>query len=86
MHATFESMRTTVEISDEHRAKLLELAARRGKKGFSEIVAEALVAYLRATRQDDARRGEALRMRGSLGNKEADRLRERTTELRRSWR
>ena len=41
-------MRTTIEIKPEHRAKLLELAARRGTKGFSELVGEALDAYLRA--------------------------------------
>ena len=41
-------MRTTIEIKPEHRARLLELAARRGNKGFSELVGEALEAYLRA--------------------------------------
>jgi predicted nucleic acid-binding protein len=34
-------MRTTVELKDEHRAKLLELAARRGKKGLSDLLAGA---------------------------------------------
>ena len=28
-------MRTTIEMKPEHRAKLLELAAHRGAKGFS---------------------------------------------------
>ena len=41
-------MRTTIEIKPEHRAKLLELAARRGQKGFSQLIAEALEAFLRA--------------------------------------
>jgi hypothetical protein len=35
-------MRTTIEMKLEHRAKLLELAAHRGAKGFSELVSEAL--------------------------------------------
>jgi hypothetical protein len=34
-------MRTTAEIRDDHRAMLLEIAARRGEKGFASIVAEA---------------------------------------------
>ena len=39
-------MRTTVEIPDEQRAKLLQLAAQRGEKGFSRLVQEALDLYL----------------------------------------
>jgi hypothetical protein len=35
-------MRTTIEIKPEHRARILELAATRGDKGFSTVVAEAL--------------------------------------------
>jgi hypothetical protein len=34
-------MRTPVELKDEHRAKLLEIAARRRERGFSGIVAES---------------------------------------------
>jgi hypothetical protein len=33
-------MRTTIEITPVHRARLLELAARRGVKGFSHLVNE----------------------------------------------
>jgi predicted DNA-binding protein len=40
-------MRTTIEIPDDQRARLLELAARRGEKGFSALVREALELYLR---------------------------------------
>ena len=51
-------MRTTIEIKPEHRAKLLELAARRGQKGFSHLIAEALEAFLRAeTGQGAVRKG-----------------------------
>ena len=39
-------MRTTVEITDAQRAGLLELAARRGEKGFSRLVQEAVEAIL----------------------------------------
>jgi len=33
-------MRTTIEIRDEHRAALLELAAKRGLKGFLAKIVE----------------------------------------------
>ena len=39
-------MRTTVELSDRVRAKLLELAARRGDRGFSALVEEAVERYV----------------------------------------
>jgi hypothetical protein len=35
-------MRTTIEMKPEHRARVIELAARRGDKGFSTVIAEAL--------------------------------------------
>jgi len=38
---------TTVEIRDRQRAKLFELAARRGEKGFSKLVQEAIDLYLK---------------------------------------
>ena len=39
--------RTTIELTDLQRAQLLELAARRGERGFSKLVQEAVDAYLR---------------------------------------
>ena len=64
-------MRTTVEIRDEHRAALCEIAARRGEKGLSSIVEEALTAYLRAQKRDSAASKKVLRLRGSLAGREA---------------
>ncbi len=79
-------MRTTIELRDEHRAKLLELAARRGEKGFSDVLAEAIETYLEALSRDEENREVALRLRGSLGNAEADELRQATRSIRESWR
>ena len=58
-------MRTTVEITSAQRARLLALAARRGDKGFSRLVQEALDAYLGAVAGEEAKRrnGEG-RIRG----------------------
>jgi hypothetical protein len=79
-----EAMRTTIKIKPEHRAKLLELAARRGAKGFSELVGEALEAYLRAEADRDALRRRAVRLKGTLAGREARRLRATAAELRKS--
>ena len=79
-------MRTTIEMDPEHRARLLEIAARRGEKGFSGVVAEAIETYL--VGQDDLleRQKKALRLKGKLTDEEAADLREGVEEIRRSWR
>jgi predicted transcriptional regulator len=79
-------MRTTIELSEEHRARLLELAARRGQKGFSGVIEEAVELYLRqdATRNEARRR--ALGRRGSLGRRDAEQLRAAVEEWRGHWR
>jgi hypothetical protein len=79
-------MRTTIEIKPEHRAKLLDLAARRGAKGFSELVGEALEIYLRAEADREALRKRAVRLKGALPAREARTLREAAEGLRSSWR
>lgn len=79
-------MRTTIELSDQHRARLLELAARRGERGFSSIVEEALGRYFaREDRRRDAV-DRALAALGSFSPEEADRLEAEVAGLRRSWR
>ena len=79
-------MRTTVEIRDDLRARLLEIAARRGEKGFSKIVEEALESYLRRDGDGEAARLEALATRGALTGDEAEDLERRTREIREHWR
>jgi hypothetical protein len=80
------SMRTTIELKPEHRAKLLELAARRGEKGFSSVIAEAIESHLARTAENDEARRRALRLRGTLSRKDADGLRHTAEALRDSWR
>jgi hypothetical protein len=80
------SVRTTIEIKREHRAKLLELAARRGSKGFSALVAEALETYLRAEADRAGLRKRAALLRGALPAREAQELRRAAEGLRRTWR
>jgi metal-responsive CopG/Arc/MetJ family transcriptional regulator len=80
-------MRTTVELTDQQRARLLELAARRGEKGFSRLVQEAVDHYLAAEeeRERDARHRVAIGVLGSLGEKEAEELRRTSVRLRENW-
>ena len=79
-------MRTTIELRDDLRARLLEMAARRGEKGFSSLVAEAVEQYLKAQLELDEARDAALEARGSLGRKEAEGLRAATSRIRAEWR
>jgi predicted transcriptional regulator len=85
MHVSW-GMRTTIEMRDDHRAALLQLAAKRGEKGFSSIVAEAISAYLASAKATEDVRRRAAQLRGSLGEKEAEELRASAARLREEWR
>jgi metal-responsive CopG/Arc/MetJ family transcriptional regulator len=69
-------------MSDEHRAALLELAARRGLKGFSSLVEDAITGYLAAEASRDDKRRAAVALRGVLTWREAKDVRERVTHIR----
>ncbi|MFO7893954.1 MAG: ribbon-helix-helix protein, CopG family [Longimicrobiales bacterium] len=79
-------MRTTVELPDEIRARLLEMAARRGERGFSGLVREALARYLDEEEERRRRAEEARSAIGSLSDESADALEESVRELRENWR
>ncbi|MGA3209903.1 MAG: hypothetical protein ABSD20_01270 [Terriglobales bacterium] len=79
-------MRTTIEMKPEHRSALLAMAADRGRKGFSDLVAEAVESYLRVQKRRERQRKVLLSLAGSISSEEAARLRESTGVLRRSWR
>ena len=72
-------MRTTVEITPDQRARLLEIAARRGEKGFSHLVREALESYLA---DEDERRKRELKLKGDLTVREGEGLFETTKRMR----
>ncbi len=79
-------MRTTIEMKPEHRARLLELAASRGEKGYSTVVTEALELYLETqSGRTDAIRS-ALALKGSISVTEAATLFATTRKLRANWR
>ena len=79
-------MRTTVEITDDQRARLLQEAARRGEKGFSSIIQEALEQYFEAEVDRQARIERARKAIGTLSSDEAEHLAKEVRSLRRTWR
>ncbi len=78
--------RTTIELSPKNKTKLVSAAARRGLKGYSLIIDEALELYF----QDESLRSEkikaALAVQGALSDSEADSLTERVSKVRAQWR
>jgi hypothetical protein len=79
-------MRTTVEMKTEHRSALLALAAERGEKGFSSVLAEAIELYLDGERERTQRRNQLLSLAGSISAEDAQRLRDVSKSLRENWR
>jgi len=79
-------MRTTIELSDRLRARLLEASARRREKGFSHLVEAAVEAYLDAL--DERRRlaEAALATFGSIADEDATALEAVVARSRESWR
>ncbi|MDN5857686.1 MAG: hypothetical protein L0H84_03605 [Pseudonocardia sp.] len=77
-------MRTTVEISERQHAALSALAQRRRLRGFSQLVQEALDAYLADLADDEV--GHLLNLEGSVGADEEAELRSRIKAVRESWR
>ena len=81
-------MRTTVEIDDELRAKLIALAAARGEKGFSHILNEAVRNYVEGIESEDReeRRRRMAALYGSISEEAAERMHATVRELRENWR
>ncbi len=86
VHHEDNYMRTTIEMDPEHRARLLEMAARRGEKGFSGVVAEAIDTYLASQDALLERQKKALELKGSLSEDEATDLKNEINRIRESWR
>lgn len=79
-------MRTTIQLTEEQRAELLRLAAKRGLKGFSHLVQEALDEYLRNEAKKLHLIEAALSMQGSFNGKAGEEFEERTQTIRSNWR
>jgi hypothetical protein len=75
-------MRTIVELKPEHRSRLLAIAAKRGERGISGVLREAIELYLGEEAERGRRRRRALQLQGVLTPNEAADLRRRVAALR----
>ena len=78
-------MRTTIELKEEHRALLHAIAARRGWRGYSKVIEEAIELYLRHHSEAKEVRRALLDRRGAWRTEEAEKVREAIGELRKKW-
>jgi len=79
-------VRTTIELPNESRARLLALAARRGLRGYSDIVREAVDRYLVEEERKEMPTSQLLELSGCLSDEEADRALKRIKETWKRWR
>ena len=74
-------MRTTIELSDDHRSVLHFLAAQRKLRGYSKLIQEAIDFYIK----EKVKRGNGvkrlLKMRGTWSKQEAKRVKKRVGEI-----
>ena len=78
-------MRTTVEIPDRLRAALHATAARRGLRGFSTLIEEALELYFQTLANRDEAVADVLALGGSWSDDDAVETRNAIAELRTTW-
>jgi hypothetical protein len=81
-----DALRTTVELTDTNRERLLVTAARRKEKGFSAIVNEALDLFFTEDADHERRLREVLQLAGSISDETAERMHAHVRESRASWR
>lgn len=70
------SMRTTIDLRDDQRARLLEIAAQQGRKGSSHLVQEAVDHSLAEDEGRPKQVAEALVVVGSFAPEDAQGLRD----------
>jgi len=69
-------MRTTIDIPDEQRAELLSLAAKRGLRGYSDLVREAVELYLARTHNEENRKKKVLALEGIWAEESPEQIKE----------
>jgi len=78
-------MRTTIELSNEHRSALHSLAAHRGVRGYSKLIQEAVDLYIKETATKEGGAKQLLRMRGTWNKEEARTFQKKLREIRKNW-
>ena len=78
-------MRTTIELTNSHRSSLHSLAARRGLRGDSKLIQEAVDLYIQQMTAKERKVTSLLKMRGTWNKDEADTFSRKLREIRRNW-
>jgi len=78
-------LRTTIEIPNDLRARLLALAAKRGIRGYSEIIQEAVQAYLDREEEREAALSEVLALPGCLTQEDSRKAHLQIKEMWNRW-
>jgi hypothetical protein len=77
-------MRTTIELTDEQHRALAAVAQKRGLRGFSAVVQEAVAVYLDALDTDET--DLLLSLEGTLSVDDERQLRSRIDDAKATWR
>ena len=72
-------------MKPEHRSALLAIAARRGQKGFSQVLEEMIDKCLADESEQDKRVQMALSLGGTISQEEAEVWQEAARRIRESW-
>jgi metal-responsive CopG/Arc/MetJ family transcriptional regulator len=78
-------MRTTIELSNDHRSSLHSLAARRGLRGYSKLIQEAVDLYIQETTVKEGSAKALLQMRGTWNKEDARKFQRNLRKIRRNW-
>jgi len=79
-------MRTTIELSEDLISIIHALAVKKGYRGYSRVIAEALDFYLKENEKREAGRKRILKMRGNWNLAEREKAKKRLEEIRKNWR
>ena len=85
-YAKTRLMRATIELPDRLRAAVLAVAARKGYRGYSKVIEEALEFYLAETEAKESGLDRLLGLRGGWSKDEAREFRGRIKHARSNWR
>ena len=78
-------MRTTVELSNDQRSFLRSLAARRGLRGYSKLIQEAVDLYIQEMTAKEGSARHLLQMRGTWNKEEARKFQKKLKGIRKNW-
>jgi hypothetical protein len=78
-------MRTTIDLSNDHRSSLHSLAARRGLRGYSKLIQEAVDLYIQEMTASEGNAKHLLKMRGTWDKEDTRKFRKKLREIRRNW-